>query len=571
MSSQSGLAIPATITTAFTTAVADPSTRALVFLIPDSTSYALHATLPVGTKPHPTAPKGASQAVSDVASLLPALPSAGTCASFLFKAEDADGGWIHISYIPDNAPTRQKMLHASSKSTLLKQLSSIHPIGTTLFFTSPGDLTPTGFDAALKSRDAPPPMTKSEEALRDIKAGEAAEAQERLERMFGSTSLSPPSTASSSSQQPGQATRAPSLGLKPQPHVFGAPQPIKQRSLDSSSPSSSSGGGLARGGVGAMGAILGGASGLGAGADKGSLKWAEGVEESLKGMLEGNEGKVVVLSIDPKSETIVLSSSSTSGSVCKPEELASRLPGKEPSYAFYAWPSITATSFTTEKTAQTPAPEKKNSLTVPGRQESLSPRPTAEGQDEANQAAAGENDDKEPKDIALPVSPMPTSPAGDAPPSPARAPSPTSTAQRKIAFVYACPSASPVRNRMLFSTCVRGLIRGAEERCGVKVSKKVKGKEKDANLFLLSVSSRCAQIETSDIAELSSSFLKAELFDSGTPMISIPRGSTPSFNNGNGNGNANTGGGGVDTSPGTGDAWNAFGPRVGRPKPAGRR
>jgi len=250
----------------------------------------------VGAKAHPTAPKESNQAISDIAALLPALPSAGTCASFLFKAEDQDGGWIHISYIPDNAPTRQKMLHASSKSTLLQTLSRIHPISTTLFFTSPGDLTPTGFWTALRSRGAPPPMTKSEEALRDIKASEATEAQERLERMFGATSLSPPSAASPSSssghQQPGQATRAPSLGLKPQPHVFGAPQPIKQRSLDSSAPS-----GLARGGVGAMGAILGGASGLGAGADKGALKWGEGVEQALSSLVStgGGEGRVVVL------------------------------------------------------------------------------------------------------------------------------------------------------------------------------------------------------------------------------------------------------------------------------------
>lgn len=297
MSSQSGLSIPPTITTAFSSALSDSSTRALVFLIPDSTAYALHATLPVGNKPHPTAPKGASQAVSDVASLLPALPSAGTCASFLLRGDQEE--WIHISYIPDNAPTRQKMLHASSKSTLLQTLSRIHPISTTLFFTSPGDLTPTGFHAALTSRDAPPPMTKSEEALRDIKAGEAAEAQERLERMFGQASLSPPPSTSSQGQQPGQATRAPSLGLKP--HVFGAPQPIKQRSLDSSAPpSSSSPSGLARGGVGAFGAILGGASGLGAGADKGALKWGQGVEEAVNGLLQGvglkdGEGKVVVL------------------------------------------------------------------------------------------------------------------------------------------------------------------------------------------------------------------------------------------------------------------------------------
>ncbi|KAJ9104210.1 hypothetical protein QFC19_004027 [Naganishia cerealis] len=590
MSSQSGLAVPPALSAAFTTALSAPETRALVLTIPDSTAYALHATVPAGSRIHPSAPSGATQAVSDIAALLPALPSAGTCASFLYRA---DAEWMLISYIPDSAPTRQKMLHASSKSTLLKQLNPIHQINTTLFFTSPGDLTPTAFDAALKSRDAPPPMTKSEEALRDIKQEEAREAQERLERMFGATTLAPPSQQA---QPPQRTGGTPSPGLKP--HVFGAPQPIKQRSTDSqysapspTSPIGSGGAGLARGGIGAMGAILGGASGLGAGADKGSLKWAEGVEEALKALLKGDsQGYIVVLvrsfrlpihfppnanlapsprqSIDAKSETIILHPSSTgSAGSCAPDQLASRLPSKEPSYAFYAWPATT-----TAKTS-VPKPEKKDSLAVPG--VGVSALETTNG-------AAGESGEVDPKDIALPVSPLPSSPVGDteaAPsadsfPASASAPAAQSSAAT-VAFIYACPAASPVRNRMLFSTCVRGLIRAAEERCGVKISKKVSPFPSPPFPFpfgllgaarVLRVATLHNQIETSDIAELSPSFLRAEMFDSAPPIISVPRSAsgTPTPSNGNGSG--------VDTSSvGTGDAWNAFGPRVGRPKPAGRR
>jgi hypothetical protein len=43
----------------------------------------------------------------------------------------------------------------------------------------------------------------------------------------------------------------------------------------------------------------------------------------------------------------------------------------------------------------------------------------------------------------------------------------------KIAFIHACYSASSVRNRMLFITYVCGLVRAAEERCGVKITEKV--------------------------------------------------------------------------------------------------
>lgn len=296
MSSQSGLAVPPEIVDAFTAALSGTTTRALALTIPDTTSYALHATVPVGTKPHPSAPKGVGQYISDIAALLPVLPSAGTCASFLYRTDAAatDDEWILISYIPDSAPVRQKMLHASSKSTLLKQLNPHYSIKTTLFFTSPGDLTPTAFDAHLKHREAPAPMTKSEEALRDIKQEEAKEAQERLERMFGSTSISQgPSSVPSSN--------APSRQASLQPPVFGAPQPIRQRSTDSSSsPITSPTGGLARGGIGAMGAILGGASGLGAGADKGQLKWADGLADALKGLLVPDaNGRVVILVRSP--------------------------------------------------------------------------------------------------------------------------------------------------------------------------------------------------------------------------------------------------------------------------------
>lgn len=299
MSSQSGIAVPQDITHAFAAALTDASTRALVLTIPSTTAYALHAVLPRGTRPHPSAPAGSAQYISDIASLLPALPSSNTCAAFLLRT-DTEDEWIHISYIPDSAPIRSKMLHASSKSTLLTTLSTAHPITQTIFFTSPGDLTPTGFLAHLTSRDAPAPLTKSEEALREIKRSEQREAQERLEKMFGGTTLGPSSSAPSPSP-----SRKPTL---PPPAVFGAPQPPRQRSMDSTTSSSASpvvtspAGGLARGGIGAMGAILGGASGLGAGADKGSLKWGDGVEDALKTLRKGDDqGAVVVLVRSPSS------------------------------------------------------------------------------------------------------------------------------------------------------------------------------------------------------------------------------------------------------------------------------
>jgi hypothetical protein len=120
--------------------------------------------------------------------------------------------------------------------------------------------------------------------------------------------------------------------------------------------------------------------------------------------------------------------------------LAGKLPTKEPCYTFYAWPGATITT-------GTPATPSK-------------PAEAAEG-------GAEKDEDVAPKDVTSDGTSPPPSDAA------ASATSPTTATSRKILFIYTCPSSSPVRHRMLYSSALRGVMKDAEDKSGIKVEKKV--------------------------------------------------------------------------------------------------
>ncbi len=58
-------------------------------------------------------------------------------------------------------------------------------------------------------------------------------------------------------------------------------------------------------------------------------------------------------------------------------------------------------------------------------------------------------------------------------PSPAKEEEVKTSNPPRIGFIYTCPTASTVKWRMMYSVNVGNVVREAEERCGVKVEKKV--------------------------------------------------------------------------------------------------
>ncbi|KAG8888275.1 Twinfilin-1 [Tulasnella sp. 332] len=91
--------------------------------------------------------------------------------AYILAKLDGDAGWLFISYVPDTAKVRDKMLYASSRSAVVKALGG-QAFSDTMFTTIKGDLTPEAYAAHLRHVAAPPPMNAREQELADIKAAE---------------------------------------------------------------------------------------------------------------------------------------------------------------------------------------------------------------------------------------------------------------------------------------------------------------------------------------------------------------------------------------------------------------
>lgn len=77
-----------------------------------------------------------------------------------------------MTYVPDTAKVRQKMLFASTRLTLVRELGTEH-FRETIFVTTKAELTPEGFDKHDKHTAMEAPLTEQEKSLEDIKRAEA--------------------------------------------------------------------------------------------------------------------------------------------------------------------------------------------------------------------------------------------------------------------------------------------------------------------------------------------------------------------------------------------------------------
>ncbi|RWA13501.1 hypothetical protein EKO27_g1576 [Xylaria grammica] len=79
---------------------------------------------------------------------------------------------VAVTYIPDTAKVRQKMLFASTRLTLVRELGSEH-FRETIFATTADELSPAGFDRHDKHSDLDAPLTEEERTLGEVKRAEA--------------------------------------------------------------------------------------------------------------------------------------------------------------------------------------------------------------------------------------------------------------------------------------------------------------------------------------------------------------------------------------------------------------
>ncbi|KAL1405528.1 Twinfilin-1 [Vanrija albida] len=416
MSAPSGIKVPPAISAAFGAAKSSADdVRALVFTI-EGESFS-----------HLTTVKPKGSYAEDIELLAPTLPSKQTPASFAYRLDSKSGGayeWMMVTFVPDDAGVRAKMLQASSRGGLMKALGAGN-FKHDWFATSIGDLTPRSLTSHLDHILSPPPLTASEAALAEIKAAEAEEAK--------------------------------SLALDTET------QAARRKAV----------------------------VGLG-----GRMKWNAEVQEALtKAAARSDDGWVVSLDISP-SDTSVLQLRASEA--CKPSELASKLPDKAPAYVFYSFP--------------TPPPPKPAPKPAPAAAAPSAPRNTfqataggvryvsastaqaenaAEGEEKEEGAEGEEGAAKEEAEdtggdreeaaeegvAALKVESKPASPEPVAAAEPE--PEPEVESKGRVVFIYWCPSGSPVKFRMIYSTSVRGVQQDAIDKAGVEIHGKIETSDRN--------------------------------------------------------------------------------------------
>ncbi|KAG8953971.1 Twinfilin-1 [Tulasnella sp. 424] len=158
MSAASGISASEELLKDFSDAVTDRNIRFLKIAIQNE------ALVPQGSWP-----SKAEDLASDLSQLDGILVQ--DVPAYILARLDTGNEWLFISYVPDIAKVRDKMLYASSRSALVKALGG-QAVKDTLFATSKKDLSPEAYAAHLRHVAAPKPMSAREAELAEIQAAE---------------------------------------------------------------------------------------------------------------------------------------------------------------------------------------------------------------------------------------------------------------------------------------------------------------------------------------------------------------------------------------------------------------
>jgi twinfilin-like protein len=93
----------------------------------------------------------------------------------LFRLDEQDESgylWTFLSWSPDHAPTRQKMLYASTKATFKKEFGA-GQIKDEYYANTSEEVTLAGYKKHLEVESAPGPLSRAEEEMQEIKQAES--------------------------------------------------------------------------------------------------------------------------------------------------------------------------------------------------------------------------------------------------------------------------------------------------------------------------------------------------------------------------------------------------------------
>lgn len=79
--------------------------------------------------------------------------------------------WVLITFSPDNATTREKMIYAGTRATLKSEFGGTYIVDE-MFTTDHDEVTLSYYNQHTASKNAPPPLTAAEEELKDLKDNE---------------------------------------------------------------------------------------------------------------------------------------------------------------------------------------------------------------------------------------------------------------------------------------------------------------------------------------------------------------------------------------------------------------
>ncbi|ORX46574.1 actin depolymerizing protein [Hesseltinella vesiculosa] len=85
--------------------------------------------------------------------------------------------WLFLSYVPDDAKIRDKMIYASTRATLTKDLGD-GKFADNMYGTQKSEFTKDGYKKHLAHKQADAPLTQRERELAEIKAAEAQTASD---------------------------------------------------------------------------------------------------------------------------------------------------------------------------------------------------------------------------------------------------------------------------------------------------------------------------------------------------------------------------------------------------------
>lgn len=129
--------------------------------------------------PGDTISSSGSTFLDDLKNLQPHIKDNAALYILLRRADSLssdDKSLVAVTYVPNSAPVRQKMLFASTRLTLVRELGGEH-FAESIFTTEASELTPEGWEKHLAHTASENPLTAEEQSLQDIKAAEALESR----------------------------------------------------------------------------------------------------------------------------------------------------------------------------------------------------------------------------------------------------------------------------------------------------------------------------------------------------------------------------------------------------------